>query len=357
MKKYYILKLFILTVWLPGFSQENALGNTIFQVITNSEKTPEFEIHTDLDRLINDRVSEDYLDAELYVSHDNIEKSFPIEVQSRGKYRRRVCQFPPVRIKFSKKYLKSINLAKHNKLKLVTHCLDDKLYGNENVLKEYLAYQLYNALNPNSFEVKLVKIIYVDNKGNMPKIKRFGILIEDTDEMAERVGGEECEDCFNLNPVVISERDEARTALFQYLIGNEDWGLASARNIKLVTMPDGLHVPVPYDFDFSGLVNASYAIPRFEDLGLKSITERYYLGFVDRPEIVQETLQHFIAKKEELVDIVNGLKPLSMKERDRIVDYLYSFYDQQVELMNHLKDRQNELRKNETSGQSDVNKF
>src|SRR5690606_9238581 len=88
------------------------------------------------------------------------------------------------------------NIKPHNKLKLVTHCLDDKNDGQENLLKEYLAYKLYNELTDQSYRVQLIRINYVDTKGKVSKIRRYGIIIEDTDEMAERLGGEEC-DCLN----------------------------------------------------------------------------------------------------------------------------------------------------------------
>ena len=76
-----------------------------------------------------------------------------------------------------------------NKLKLVTHCLENKFEGNENVMKEYLLYKLYNEITPESFRVQFVKITYLDSKGKLGKIKRFGFIIESKDQLAFRLQG------------------------------------------------------------------------------------------------------------------------------------------------------------------------
>ena len=298
--------------------------NTIFQSIAAGDDVPELKITADLGYLLENKNSDHYLPAQLEVAHGRQSTIHGIELQVRGKYRRRVCDFPPLRIKFSKKYLSSLGLEKHNKLKLVTHCLDAKLSGNENVIKEYLAYKMYELLNPNSFRVALVRLHYIDSEASFHKIKRFGILIEDTDEMAERAGGEECE-CYNQPLASISAEDEAVMAMFQYMIGNEDWDVKSLRNVKLVQRPDGTLLPVPYDFDFSGLVNASYAVPN-SNLGLQGVTERYYLGMVKDPEALAEATGLFRENQKSITKLVEGQKGLGMEEKRRILEYFAAFY-------------------------------
>ena len=51
----------------------------------------------------------------------------------------------------------------------------------------------------------------------------------------------------------------AKSAAFNFMIGNLDWSLVMARNIKLFKHP-GLHkcIVIPYDFDYSNVVDASY---------------------------------------------------------------------------------------------------
>ena len=60
------------------------------------------------------------------------------------------------------------------------------------------------------------------------------------------------------------------SAMFEYMIGNLDWSMRAGppgerccHNARLLAgaSPAGNLVPVPYDFDFSGLVNPPYAVP------------------------------------------------------------------------------------------------
>ena len=233
---------------------------TIFELLSQSEK---LIIETDLDHLINVRRSEEYIPAQVVLEDGQI---YDLKINSRGKFRRRMCEFPPLSLKFSKSGLKELGFAKHkhNKLKLVTHCLEnEKTVGNDNVLKEYLAYKIFNEISPNSFVTKVFKITYRDTSGKLKDIKRYGFLIEDTDEMAERLGGKECDECFNSAMEVISKVDEANVSLFQYMIGNEDWGTENMKNVKIVNRPDGIRIPGPLRFRFLWLCQYQLCHPKF----------------------------------------------------------------------------------------------
>lgn len=300
---------------------------TIFEIFSRKESL-EITITTDLTKLIENRRTEDYLNASLtYEDENGKEISRQIELQPRGKFRRRVCDFPPVRLKFAKKDLEAEGLeARFNKLKLVTHCIDDKLAGNENLLKEYLLYQLYNELTPNSYRAQLVKVTYVDATGQQSKIKRYGILLEDTDEMAARLGGEES-DLLNISKDSLSAKDETTMALFEYMIANMDWDTKMVRNVKLVAQAgNDKMIPVPYDFDFSGFVNASYAIPR-GDIGQLTIRDRVYLGNATDQPTMRNTVAHFIGKKAVLIKKIKDFKLLTAETRLNAIAYLEVFYN------------------------------
>ena len=332
MTKTRIVPLIVCCLLLNGplFSQAkinvNQTANTIFQAINAGDDLPELKITADFAYLLANKKTDHYVPAQLEVDNETGSAVHGIELQVRGKYRRRVCDFPPLRIKFGKKYLSSLGYEKHNKLKLVTHCIDAKLSGNENVVKEYLAYKLYELLNPNSYQVALVRLTYHDSGAAFGKVKRLGILIEDTDEMADRVGGEECE-CFSQPLESFAAKDEATMALFQYMIGNEDWEVASLRNVKLVKRPDDVLVPVPFDFDFAGLVNAPYAIPN-PDLGLKSITERHFMGSGRNSAVWTKVVSRFRENREDLLALIREQKGLGSDEKSRILAYIEAFYDE-----------------------------
>ncbi len=323
----YLAIVSLLYLAAPVLATPSGALPSIFSILSE-ENIEEITIATNLAQLIENRRSDAYVDATL--SYEKGKKqviSYPIQLQVRGKFRRRICDFPPVKIKFAKKDLEAAGIHKaYNSMKLVTHCMDDKEMGNENVLKEYLTYKLYNELSPRSFRVHLVKVNYIDTEGKTGKTKRYGILIEDTDEMAARLGGKEYE-VMNVNRDSVSPKDEVMVGLFQYMIANADWNLPMLRNVKLV-LPEGSAktIPVPYDFDFSGLVNASYALPQ-TDRGLTSMRDRLYLGNPFDKAVMRSVMQHFISHKQALLDIVKQFKPLNMEARADMEAYLSTFFD------------------------------
>ena len=198
------------------------------------------------------------------------------EVNVRGRFRRRACEFPPVKIDFSKKELKARGLQPFDDLKLVTHC-QEGAEGEEAVLREYLAYQLYGKLTVQNFRAQLVEVTYIDADSDA-RFTKYGILLEDTDELAARLNSEECEDCYGLSASRINSESYFTHAMFQYMIGNADWSLEMGRNLKIMKPADSSEYWItPYDFDFSGLVDARYAVPN-QDVGQEFIGQRVYMG-------------------------------------------------------------------------------
>ena len=308
-------------------------ARTIFDQLLQ-EDILEVTLEADLTELIENRNTEDYLPAVFtFEDMEGGRHTQEIKVKPRGKFRRRVCNFPPLMLNFSKAQLEDQGyIREFDKLKLVTHCIDDKFESKEQVMKEYLAYKLYNELTELSYRAQLVKVTYLDNKGKLGKIKRYGFIIEDTDEMAHRLGGEECEDCHGLSDGNLALSVENQVAVFQYMIGNTDWDLNMIRNIKLVKPYDGGEViPVPYDFDFAGMVDAPYAIPN-SGIGQFTIRQRVFQGLKADRQLFESTLQNFIAKKERFIEEVEQSKGLAWESRKSIVEYLNTFF-QDVQLI------------------------
>ncbi|NIP93601.1 MAG: hypothetical protein GWN18_19895, partial [Thermoplasmata archaeon] len=70
------------------------------------------------------------------------------------------CEFPPLRLNFKKGQLDETLFDGQDKVKLVTHCRNGDRY-EQNVVKEYLVYRLYNVLTPLGFQVRMAHITYV----------------------------------------------------------------------------------------------------------------------------------------------------------------------------------------------------
>jgi len=299
------------------------------QMTLSSNEVLEFTLTTDLQNLITNKNTDEYQPAFIEVTDANKNMvKHQLKVKPRGKYRRRICNFPPLKLNFSKKELINQGLnPEFDKLKLVTHCTDKKVDAKDNVLREYLTYQIYNKLTDNSFRTQLVKIKYVDLHNSSEVLTRYGFLIEDKDEMAMRLNGEIC-DCHGIKEDMISQVPHNLMAMFQYMIGNEDWSASMLRNIKAVQLFTGGmrdNIVVPYDFDFSGLVDAPYAIPDL-DLKHKTVKQRHFLGDFKDENTLEAMSNHFLAKKKDILQTVKAFKLLSLNSRLEIDIYLKEFF-------------------------------
>ncbi len=248
-----------------------------------------------------------------------------VEVNVRGRFRRRICDFPPIKIDFSKKGLEAQGLLPFDDIKLVTHCQEGE-EGEDAVLREYLAYKLYSKLTPLNYRAQLVEITYIDT-GSDTRFTKYGILLEDTDELAARQDSEECEECYGLDASRIDQDVYLTHALFQYMIGNTDWSLEMSRNLKIMKPLDGGNYWItPYDFDFSGLVNANYAVPN-ENVGQRFVGERVYMGEKSGRTQLENTIRLFKSKREELFQCVEEFSLLDKGSRKEVIRYLKHFYD------------------------------
>jgi len=302
-------------------AQENT---SLFQSLS-ADGVVNLTIETNLDSLILNKKKLVYQAATVRIqSASNMDIVHEVKVGARGRSRRKYCDFPPLKLKFSKKGLADLGLStSYKSIKLVTHCLEGAAAQN-NVLEEYLAYKLYNVLTNNSFKVQLVHVKYIDSS-NGNSSEKFGVLIENTDEMAERLGGEE-DETMGL-PVEAYDRAQLnKFAVFQYMIGNEDWRLNFLRNAKLVKLPSGKILPIPYDFDSSGLVNADYAIPD-RDLRLESVLQRQFMGDFASKKERTAVLDFFLAKKVELIQTIENCEQLDTAGKATATAYLNSFFE------------------------------
>lgn len=257
-----------------------------------------------------------------------------VRLEPRGITRRQrdVCQFPPIRVVFDRTSPDSV-FAGQRRLKLVTHCRGAEGFQNY-VLLEYAAYRIYNALTPLSFRARLAQIEYRDADGR-PIVSRFGFFIEDIDDAARRNGMQAARLGERFPVTRLSPTDAARFALFQYMIGNLDWAMQAGppgdnccHNSRPVG-PQGAGsdklIPIPYDFDFSGLVNAPYATPP-SSVPVSNVRQRRYRGLCRHNAEARAQLADFRAKAPQIRDAVAGVPSLDAGARNRALAYLDGFF-------------------------------
>jgi hypothetical protein len=263
------------------------------------------------------------------------EKEFEIGLNVRGNFRRssNACNFPPFWLNLKKEEVKDTVFAHQDKLKVVVHCQKRKASYEKYIFKEYLVYKTYNLITDASFRVRLAKIEYVETSGWIkPKPTTHpAFLIEHHSSVADRLGGKEFEGQAAL-PSLFADEALFRAELFQFLIGNTDFSLFAgaddcchnAKVIQIKAGPGG-YIPVPYDFDLSGIVNAPYAVTN-PSLEIDSVTERLFRGTACPPEVLDATIRHFLSKRDAILKLWATTELLEERDRREAVAYLEEFF-------------------------------
>jgi len=291
-----------------------------------SEEPLEMTLSFDIRGLEKTKEKPDYFDALLTVKESDTDSiTQNIKVKARGYFRCSFCSFPPIMLKFKNKSDESIQVAGKT-LKLVTHCNQTSKF-EEYVLKEYLAYKLFNLVADYSFKTRLVRIHYVDIYKSKNSYTAYGILIENETMLAKRSNSVVIRSD-KFTPKDMNITDMNRVALFNYMIGNTDWSVQMQHNIKILmsdNMPTGKAIPVVYDFDYSGLVNTYYSAP-FEELPIKSVTDRYYQGVCTFPEQMKPLIEEFAGLKDRMLGTIQDFQYLSKNDNQQAESYISSFY-------------------------------
>jgi hypothetical protein len=308
-------------------------ADTLRQRKDEAERRPLFASHDPLKLTLTGdfkAVNKDRLEnsASLYagtIAVGSGAAAIPVEFSSRGHFRLRQgsCTWVPLRVHFKKKDAAGTLFDGQSSLKLVTHCRDNDDYA-QHVLREYLPYRLYALVSPIAFRARLAKITYVDAATGKPMATRYGLFIEDDSDVARRAQARSIE----LPRTTFKDMEpESLTtmSLFEYMIGNTDVSIYKLHNVKLMVNEQRTIIPVPYDFDFSGLVDTIYANPD-PKLGIQSVRERLYRGPCRSDAEMAPVVETFRAKKADMLALYDTLPDLSVGYRKRAKSYLEDFF-------------------------------
>ena len=266
-------------------------------------------------------------------------ETLPVSVSVRGITRRKqeVCAFPPLRVEFTEEPGPASIFKGQRHLKLVTQCQRTSDY-QQYLLLEYAAYRLYRALTPDSFNARLARIDYAFKEGHAPST-RLGFFIEDFADVAKRNGQEWLRGVGRISASQLDAPAAARYAVFEYMISNLDWAMTAGpagtdccHNARLMGAEGatgtstGL-IPVPYDFDFSGLVNPPYAAPP-AGIPVANVKVRRYRGFCAHSEEAKALLAQISDRRAALLAILDETPQLEDRTRRNAARYLSDFFDE-----------------------------
>lgn len=333
--------LFSLNSWGQTELEDISIVDTLSvqKDIFEGNKPLNFTLIFDIKKFQRGKHKKEFFDAQLlYHLNDSVAGTKDIRIKARGVFRNQYCSLPPFYLNIKKADIKNQHLSETNKIKFVTHCRGGKSSVNY-VFKEYLAYKIYNIISPYSFRTKLVKIKYIDTGRRNRETDTWGFIIEPPKMMADRLNAYHIK-MDNLGMVHMDTTTMDIAALFQYMIGNADYSITGRHNMKIIKLKDinkPIPIPVPYDFDYTGFINAAYAVPG-ENLGITSVTQRYYLGPCRTVEQYKKTINYFKTKEKEILNIVESDTLLNDYDRTEALNYLISFFND-LDNPNFIKNR------------------
>ena len=313
----------------------------------SSDELLEVTIEAPFSEIMATRPDEEYTAGTLrYQDPEAGEVVLDVGIRTRGRYRRQrdVCPFSPLRLNFRK--TGGTLFANSDKLKLVTHCRAGSSRYVQALLKEYMAYRILNLVTEQSFRVRLLSVTYVESGSEEVAATNFAFLIEHHDQVAKRLGLE-VDETKSTAISALEGRQTNLVSVFQYLIGNTDFspvrgakGDRCCHNVVLMGDDSGTLLPVPYDFDMSGLVSAPYASPnpRFR---LRNVRQRLYRGRCVNNEHLDRSIDLFKDRRQAILDMVVSVPGITRSTAGKTTGYIEDFYgiiDSPQQVERHIRD-------------------
>ena len=260
-----------------------------------------------------------------YETRDGEFRNVDIRIRTRGRWNPKTsgCAFPSLFIFFDSEGAAGTLFDGETMLPLTTHCQHHSREYRSKVQIEYFTHRIFAMLTDISLRTRLLSVTYKDTQSSDART-RYGFFIEHFDKLGERTG-KVWRDTDKIDFDEVRPEEMGRLSLFQYMIGNLDWSAIQPHNVAMFEDTDGMLTPVPYDFDYSGIVNTRYAAPPRE-LPVSSVQHRYFRGLC-WPGFDWDALFHeFLAIEDEVFEELASLSRISVKERRRVRYFLRDFF-------------------------------
>ena len=251
----------------------------------------------------------------------------PLRIRTRGIWRLKHCDFPPIRFNFANKDTKGTIFEGVDKPKLVNFCKDTDQY-EQYMIQEAQLYRIYQLLTPVSHRVRVFKLAYVDSASGKREAERVAMVIEDPDQLANRLMSKLVK-VKGAGPSDVEMKDFALAYMFLYFIGNLDFSFNGLHNTELLGTTDGRILPVAYDFDYAGAVNATYAVPP-PNYNVPNVRTRKFLAYCELAPEFPSAVAKLVEQKDAIYalyrdEIGKLLNPSVVRST---LEYFDDFYDQ-----------------------------
>ena len=324
----------ILLIFLLGFvsqlygSSVKIRDSLINMPLFKDDYLLKIELTTNLSELINDIADKrSYHDSRLKIFDQQGEVTeLDVKVKTRGNFRRRKqnCNFPPLRFKINSDKAHETVFKGQSKLKYVSHCQSYIENYEQHTIEEYLIYRMYNLVSDHSYRVRLAQITFIDNNSD-EKLNKYGFFLEDRDDVAQR-NGKSNMNYKNVKQYNILRNNMVMLSLFQLMIGNSDWDVERLHNVNVMSVSDhSLPVVVPFDFDWSGIINHPY-YTLSPKIAPDAKYKRLYKGMRWSTEELEKAFSNFQKLKPDFLDLITSCKYLKTENKNKFIAYIEEFY-------------------------------
>ena len=259
-------------------------------------------------------------EGKVSVSVDGQSYSFTTMFELGGKTRRKICKMPPVKLNVKKKELQAQGFSKGlDKSKIVFQCNTSKNMA-QSIKMEKLLYDLYSVVSPYGRRSKMIKVKIDGEK------KIFdAFLLEDDDDFEVRTGTQVLKNK-TIATTSLNREEYVKMCMFQFMISNADWSARKGHNTDLYRrIEDNSLIVVPYDFDYSGIINNSYAVAP-ENLPISKVTERYFMDKSISMTEMKECINYFLLKEAAMFERIEDASFLADNSKKRITKFVGDFY-------------------------------
>jgi hypothetical protein len=186
---------------------------------------------------------------------------------------------------------------------------------------------MYDLVSPYAFHTRLAMLHLTEVTRKKPReydLKTF--FVEDNTMVANRTNSKVIKNK-NIHPVLFDEVQSVRNDFFQYMIGNADWSSVEQHNSN--TLHNGTkYIPLSYDFDMSGFVDAGYAHQNAPTLGTGNPRERVYRGFCKSQDAMEKVRKEFLEKEKAVHAAIDAesaaFDEYQLKDMHAYIDEFYT---------------------------------
>lgn len=283
-----------------------------------------------------------------YIDAQGNNVSIDANFEARGNWRlnRENCRYPQLWVDLKKNQTEGTLFAGQNRLKLVVQCDRYKKF-QDFLLKEQLVYDLFSNFSGYNFGTRLLNVSYVESGEVEASRTNLGFFIEHQSRLAERFEFEKVKEN-SISPIELNSLQANLVAMFSFLVGNTDYSIIQGQvgdscchNAKLLESEQGEAFALPYDFDNTGFVDASYAAGPSPNIGTRSTKQRVYRGFCIHDETLDEALVIARGSHQAVEAAISDhplLRGIIKKNALRFVSEFYEILESPSEVQKQLRD-------------------